>query len=141
MVREIRLIATTLLTSTLLLTPSGAWGQKTAPAVSEDLAHTLAASTLTPNARRLPGMRFDGEKAAHPEGFYWFEVTANVPDEASPLLGYFAVNKRTGDVWNPVQCRKLTSVTIRRFQDQLRQKGKISATEFRRIAEEAPCQP
>jgi hypothetical protein len=139
--REIRLIAATLLTSGLLLTANIGWGQETAAAVSEDLAHTLAASTLTPSARRLPGMRFDREKASQPEGFYWFEATANVPDAASPLLGYFAVNKVTGDVWNPVQCKKLASGAIRRFQDQLRKKAKISATEFRRIAEEAPCQP
>jgi hypothetical protein len=141
MMKKIRLIVLTLLTSVLLLTSTGVQGQKTAPVVSEDLAHKLAVSTLTPNARRLPSMRFDREKAPHPEGFYWFEVTANVRDGASPLLGYFAVNKTTGDVWNPVQCRKLASTAIRHLQEQLRQKGAISAAEFHRIADEAPCQP
>lgn len=141
MVKKIRLIVLMLLTSVLLLTATGVQGQETAPAVSEDLAHKLAVSTLTQNARRLPGMRFDREQTPHAEGFYWFEVTANVPDEASPLLGYFAVNKRTGDVWNPVQCRKLASTAIRHFQKQLRQKGAISAAEFHRIAADAPCQP
>ncbi len=141
MVKLLRLIALTLLMPVLLLTANAGRGQESVPVVSEDLAHTLARSTLTVSARRLPGMRFDREKASHPDGFYWFEVTANVPDEASPLLGYFAVNKATGDVWNPVQCRKLTSVAIRHFQEQLRLKRKISATEFRRLSGEAPCQP
>jgi len=141
MVKKIQLIALVLLTPVLLFATSKGRGQETAPAVSEGLAHALAASTLTAAAQRLPGMRFDREKAPHPEGFYWFEVTANVPDEASPLLGYFAVNKMTGDVWDPVQCMKLASATIRRFQGQLRQKGKISAAEFHRIAGEAPCHP
>lgn len=141
MVKKIRLIILTLLTSVLLLTANGVQGQQTAPVVSEDLAHKLAISTLTPNGRGLSGMRFDREQTPRPEGFYWFEVTADVPDGASPLLGYFAVNKTTGDAWNPVQCRKLTSTAIRHFQEQLRQRGAISAAEFRRIADEAPCQP
>lgn len=141
MVKAIRSIAITLLTPVLLFAANTGLGQKAAPAVSEEEAHTLAVSTLTANARHLPGMRFDREKAPHPEGFYWFEVTANVPDEASPLLGYFAVNKTTGDVWNYVQCRKLTSPAVRHFQEQLRQKGEISEAEFHRIAEQAPCQP
>ena len=51
MVKKIRLIILTLLTSVLLLTANGVQGQQTAPVVSEDLAHKLAISTLTPNAR------------------------------------------------------------------------------------------
>ena len=141
MAKAFRFIAITLLTPVLLSTANMGLGQEPAHAVSEEMAHTLAVSTLTAKARHLPGMRFDREKAPHPEGFYWFEVTANVPDDASPLLGYFAVNKTTGDVWNYVQCRRLTSTAIRHFQEELRQKGATSAAELQRIADEAPCQP
>lgn len=109
--------------------------------VTEDEAHALAASTLISNARRLPGMRFDRELHPHPSTFYWFEITANVPNGESPLLGYFAVNKKTGDVWNWVQCIKLTSSVIRRFQNNLRQHRKMSDAEFHKMAGEDPCQP
>lgn len=115
--------------------------QKTSATLSEDHARSLAVSTLTAAARRLPGIRFQEEKRPHPEGFYWFEITANTPNDVSPLLGYFAVNKTTGDVWNPVQCKRLTSSAIRRFQEQLRRKAKISDAEFRQIAATAPCWP
>lgn len=141
MVKSFRFIAITLLIPVLLFAANTGLGQKAAPAVGEEEAHTLAVSTLTANARHLPGMHFDREKAPHPEGFYWFEVTANVPGEVSPLLGYFAVNKTTGDVWNFVQCRKLISTAIQHFQERLRQKEAISAADFQRIADEAPCQP
>jgi hypothetical protein len=114
-------------------------GQEVTYLVSEEQAHVLARSTLTATARRLPDMRFDREKTPHIKGFYWFEVTANVPDSTSPLLGYFAVNEVTGDVWNPVQCKRLTTSDIRRFQEHLRKKGKI--TDFRRISDQAPCEP
>ena len=141
MVSMNRLIVLAMLTPVFLFGGSEIWGQEGSPTLGKDLAHTLAVSTLTPGARRLPGMRFDSEKASHPEGFYWFEVTADVPGGASALLGYFAVNKVTGDVWDPVQCKKLSSVTIRRIQDHIRQNEKNSAVRSHRAATDAPCRP
>jgi hypothetical protein len=125
----------------LLCTANLCGGQNAAPIVSEETAHALAVSTLTASAQRLSGRRFDREKARHPEGFYWFEVTANVPDDESPLLGYFAVNKTTGDVWDSAQCRKLTSPAIRHFQEQLLQSGTISEAELHRREKLVPCKP
>jgi hypothetical protein len=130
-----------ILASVVFFTANSGRGQEIRPTVGEDLAHNLAVSTLTPSARQLHGMRFDREQAPHPEGFYWFEITANVPDGKSPLLGYFAVNKSTGDVWDFVSCIKLTSPAIRQYQEHLRQKGNASSKTFRRSADEAPCQP
>lgn len=139
-VKKTQFIFLTMLTLALSFATSTTCGNESVPSVSKELAHELALSTLMPSARHLPGMRFDREQGAHPEGFYWFEITAEVPAQESPLLGYFAVNMLTGDVWNPVPCIKLTSVVIRDFQEQLRQKATLSAAEIRR-AGVPPCQP
>jgi hypothetical protein len=139
MKKTLLLIALNILMPVLVSAADKGREQETAPAVSEEFAHTLAISTLEADVRQLPGMRFDRELAPHPEGFYWFEVTAKVPNDASPLLGYFAVNKMTADVWDPVRCRMLTSVAIRRLQIQLRRK--ISISEFLQKKGKAPCQP
>jgi hypothetical protein len=118
--------------------------------VSETEAHALAVSTLTVKAQHLPGMRFgrDEETAnklapspAISKRFYWFDVTAKVPDEISPTLGYFAVNKETGDVWSPVPCKRLTSSFIRSFQRRLLRSRRISDQEFRNESIKAPCEP
>ncbi|SRR5579875_2265449 len=140
--KESRLIVTLLLLMgiTAFAINSGR-AEQAIPNVSERLAHTLAKSTLTANAQHLPGMRFDREIAPHPPDFYWFEITAKVPDQVSPLLGYFAVNKMTGDVWNFTQCKKLTSLVIRKLQDELRKEGKISTQDFEHFSREAPCEP
>jgi hypothetical protein len=70
--------------------------------LTEAEAQKLALLALRPNARKLPGLRFDSY-AGFPGrvGFYWFEITAEVPDNASPILGHYAVNEATGDVWEP----------------------------------------
>jgi hypothetical protein len=123
----------------LLSAPAKLHGQEATPAVTEKTAHELAESTLTAEARQFSGMRFDREQGPHVAGFYWFEVTADVPDGASPLLGYFAVNKVTGDVWAPVPCEKLTSPEIRRLQRRLR--GQADAKDFHEASKRAPCPP
>jgi hypothetical protein len=117
------------------------WAQETEPFITLQEAHNLSVLTLTPRARRFPGMRFDSEKEPHPPEFYWFEVTANVPDNASPLLGYFAVNRVTGDVWNPVECKRLESPALARLQKQLRKKINIPEIDFRHASESVPCRP
>lgn len=125
-------------------------GQNPPVLVSETMAHKLAISTLTIKARHFSGMRFDTEdqagrklaaSAALTRKFYWFDVTANVPDMASPLLGYFAVNKTTGDVWDSGSCRRLHSVFIWHFQKQLIEKKEISHNEFSKLSTKAPCEP
>lgn len=125
----------------LLAASSEVGGQSVIPLVSERMAHKLAASTLSSKAQHFSGMRFDREKGYHPKGFYWFEVTANVPDGASPLLGYFAVNEITGDVWDPIPCRELKSSFIRRFQQQMVGAKRISTAEFQKASRNHPCEP
>lgn len=122
---------------TLLVSCSNAGGQgpERDRGVTVDLAHDLAKSTLTETARHLAGMRFDAEKQPHDYRFYWFEITAKTPDDISPLLGYFAVNKINGDVWDPVACIKLNSPFIRSFK---RTGYKGSAI---KSLKRAPCEP
>jgi hypothetical protein len=130
-----------------LVASLAAWGREQLTAVTENEAHRLVLSTLTAAARRLPGMRFDrGNPASlngaqHPERFYLFEVTAETPGDASPVLGHFAVNKDTGDVWDAVACTKYASPEITQFQHQRRTHAGLSEKTFRRMSAQAPCEP
>ncbi|MGH9743889.1 MAG: hypothetical protein ACRD51_16205 [Candidatus Acidiferrum sp.] len=134
----------------VLLTPShGGARPDTGAPVSQDMAHQLAVSTMTVKAQRFRGVRF-GDEDGMPEKlgisplkakkFYWFDVTANLPDMASPLLGYFAVNKITGDVWTPVPCEKVGSSFIRHFQQHLIREKKVATGEFQKASAIIPCE-
>lgn len=70
--------------------------------------------------------------------FYFFAIVSNNRD-ASPIVGYLAVNPRTGDVWNIAgHCERLTSSALRRAQDQIRKRFGLTDTEYERLQAEMP---
>lgn len=110
--------------------------------LTEAEARQLARLALAANARTLPGLRFDSyEGYPGRKGFYWFEITALVPDDVSPILGHYAVNQATGDVWEPVQCRKVTSAELTTLQRSLRKTISLTDRDLRRLSKVAPCEP
>lgn len=124
----------------ILLAPVGLlYGQQPRGDIGVQLAHRLAISTLSVSARKLPGLRFDAEKSPHSPKFYWFEITAHTPEDVSPLLGYYAVNRKTGDVWDAVACTRLTSRFVHDTQMRIRRAD--GGTAFSIAAKVAPCEP
>ena len=109
--------------------------------LTEAEARELVVMALRPEARALPKLRVDADNA-YPDrpGFYWFEATAFVPD-ASPVLGHFAVNQASGDVWDPVSCRKVSSADLAKLQAELRNRLHLSERDLRRLSKVAPCKP
>ncbi len=109
--------------------------------ISEAEARGLAKAALRKEVRNLPDLRLDLQRG-YPDrpGFYWFEATAFVRD-ASPVLGHFAVNRRTGDVWDPVGCKKLTSPDLKSAQQSVLKRISMSDRELRRLALIRPCEP
>jgi hypothetical protein len=105
-------------------------------------AHTLARLTLVPKARNLPTLRFDTATGfgTRPEAFYWFEVTGDLCPDCSPILGHFAVNRATGDVWDAVSCKEYRSPELDRLRKTLERKIGLRHTE-RRHLNVAPCTP
>jgi hypothetical protein len=120
--------------------PAGVDREIGAP-LSKREAHELALSTLAPRARRFSGIQFDTVFADAPQGFYVFEIVANTPPGTSFNLGFFAVNHRTGDVWDWSACIRRSSPRITEVQQRLRRKSGLSASAFRALSDLAPCQP
>jgi hypothetical protein len=118
--------------------------QFTASARTRDLtdaeARALVMATLRPDIVSLPKFGLD-PYAAPPPGFYAFEATAEHPDRGSPVIGQFAVNRATGDVWRLVVCEKLDSTSLRQSQAALRKKIGLGPRELRRLSIKAPCEP
>lgn len=105
-------------------------------------ARQLATMALPRFARELPDLRLDANNG-YPgvSGFYWFEATASVPDQTSPILGHFAVNQTTGDVWDPVSCRKVTSPDLRNLQARMRKRIGLADRDLAHLSKLAPCEP
>ena len=113
-----------------------------APAVSEAQAHELALSTLVSWARRLPQTSFEHlSPERNADRFYWFQILAETGADRSPNLGFYAVNKATGDVWEIPACERRRSAAISRWQQGLPRRAGVSAREIRRLSAIAPCEP
>lgn len=126
----------------ILIAPSVAADSNPSRKLTESEAQEVARLALAPNSRALPNLRFDsyGGYPGRP-GFYWFEITGSVPRNTSPVLGHYAVNQATGDVWEPVQCKRVGSPELRGLQRRIRKRIGLSNHDLRELSKMAPCEP
>jgi hypothetical protein len=69
--------------------------------------------------------------------FYFFAATWPNP-AGSPMIGYFAVNPWTGDVWNAAGCEHLTSKSIERLQQDIRKRSHFKREDYVKLREKKP---
>jgi len=69
--------------------------------------------------------------------FFYFEVV--VPNRvASPIVGHFAINPWTADVWNPASCEQVNSPSLGKMQRSLRAKLHLSEGDYKRLKSRKP---
>ena len=121
----------------LTFTPA-AFAESRELTVSE--AKDLVFAALDPAAQKLPNLRTDSNNDPSAPDFYGFDVTFE-NHTGSPVVGFYAVNRRTGDVWRLVVCRSVTSPALERLQKTLRTKMHTSAQDLRESRLKKPCEP
>jgi hypothetical protein len=104
-------------------------------------AKKLVTISLGEKVSSLPRFGLDPYEDKDAEGFYVFEATAQHPRGGSPVIGQFAVNKATGDVWRLGICERMSSVALIRERAVIRKRTGIRPDELNRLAAKAPCQP
>ena len=104
-------------------------------------ARRLAIQALQPTERRAPGLNVELAQTSHIPGFYRFEITWNNPNPGSVVIGSFAVNEATGDVWQLAFCKQRKSRELTRLQQDLRKVIGLTNSELRELAGKAPCEP
>lgn len=98
----------------------------------------LVMQALDREAKKLPKLAIDLEDKV--PGFYEFAVTWDNPN-GSVIVGFFAVNQGTGDVWRLVVCRTVESPDLRRLQDAIRRKVGLGRRDLIKLRSNAPCEP
>ena len=107
--------------------------------LTESEARELVAAAVGVKARTLPGFGLESNNNANVPGFLKFDATFNNP-HGSPVLGFYAVNLVTGDVWKLVICRKLDSPELRRLRAVLHMQIQVTVQELREFTSKAPCE-
>src|SRR5215472_1692577 len=97
--------------------------------LSVEEARRLAIEALYPTERSAPGLDVQLAQASHISGFYRFEITWDNPTPGSVVIGSFAVNETTGDVWELALCKQRRSGGLTRLKQSLRKAIGLTAAE------------
>lgn len=108
--------------------------------LTEGEARELVITALCPHVT-LPNISLEAYKDPDAAGFYVFEATASPPTGQSPVIGHYAVNRATGDVWELVVCRRVNSNALKKLQEVMRKRIRLSREELRHLGAVAPCEP
>jgi len=107
--------------------------------LTEAEARSLVVVSLGKDVSSLPHFGLDLNRDPSVADFYVFDATADHPNGGSPVIGSFAVNKATGEVWELVICERVKSKPFINAQRAMRKKIGISKAEFRRLTTKTPC--
>lgn len=92
-------------------------------------------------ATTLPKFGLDSYRDPDFPDFYFFEATWDNP-QGSVVIGHYAVDSRTGDVWDGVVCREIQTRSLRRLQQQIRKSMGIDEKGYQRLRRTGPmCSP
>src|SRR5260370_41672409 len=83
--------------------------------ISQSTARKLVREALVTMNQDGPSVKITRFRDDHAREFYTFDATWPNPD-GDPLIGYFAVNPWTGDVWDLGGCKRITSSAIEKEQ-------------------------
>jgi hypothetical protein len=90
------------------------------PQLTIKQARRLVISVLEENgAAKLKNFNLESMKDSLDPTFYFFEATWNNTKGGSNIIGHYAVDPPTGDVWSGIVCDEITSPTIRRLQRRI----------------------
>jgi hypothetical protein len=109
--------------------------------ISQDEAHLVVMKALreTTSFTRLPKFGIEGYDIRYFPAFYFFEVTYDNPAAGSDVLGHYAVNRRTGHVWDVGLCTLVESASVRAFQDQVKARFRLSDAFIAEQRKIGPC--
>jgi hypothetical protein len=101
---------------------------------------------MVPEAMHDWHWQFDPRPDTSPPKFYMFEAIQHV--DVTTVFGvgnatYIGVNPWTGDVWDNTHCEKITSPAIKKEQESIRKKLKLTADQLQRLGQKTPygCEP
>ena len=85
-----------------------------------------------------PGFALDSFDSPTSPTFYFFEAIYANPGPGSAMLGSWAVDSRTGDIWSATTCEEKTSPGTHALQMQIRARLQITAVRYRQLRRGGP---
>jgi hypothetical protein len=125
----------TVIAGLALSTFSAADGRRT---ISAEEARHLVLEALPLKTRQLPKFGLDQYQDPHFPQFYFFTATWAGPPNGSAVVGNYAVDSSTGDVWSAIQCEKEDSPALRKLQKEIRLQIGLSDFDYQKMKRQGP---
>lgn len=89
---------------------------------------------------KLPGFSLKNEEpsASFSKSYYDFEADWAGKPAGDIVIGFFLVDKLTGDIWNGVICEAFHSPTLTELQNVFREKHGLTKNEYKRLRKAGP---
>lgn len=107
--------------------------------LSSQEAAQLVVSALPEKTAAAPGLEIQQMSDPYFPEFYFFEVLWKNPGPGSVVAGHFAVHRRSGEVWDPLLCRRIVSSSLEQMQQRIRKRIGLSRQEYAELRRQAPC--
>jgi hypothetical protein len=109
-----------------------------ASSITRDEAASLVRAFLRSKGYDTKAAPLDVEDSADSDShFFMFAVSVDTPQRLVKI-GSYGVNSRTGDIWELVQCKRITSKAIARKQNEIRQSSGLSSADLSRLRNVKP---
>jgi hypothetical protein len=110
--------------------------------IDADQAKALVLASLTPKERRLPSLGADGDNDPNSK-FFFFTVTWAGTPNGSVVVGNYAVDPYTGDVFSATMaCHEEKNNHLEALQRQVRASLHLTQAEYRKLKTKGPlCDP
>jgi hypothetical protein len=115
--------------------------QQPTPQVNADQARQLVAKAIEPEgATKLPHFSLEESPNTKFPDFLFLQGLWDDPT-GSPVVGSYAVDRSTGDVWSGIVCREYQTPGLRSLQKEIRRSIGLSDSRYRRIKKPGPMCP
>jgi hypothetical protein len=85
----------------------------------------------------FPGFALDSYSVADKPEFSFVAVLWDNPN-GSVIIGHYAVDRKTGDVWNGVICERMKSPSLTRLQRAIRTRIGLTDSDYRKARRPGP---
>jgi hypothetical protein len=107
------------------------------PSINVKDARQLVITALPSRTTSLPGFGLEQAKNNNYPDRFFFEATWDNP-KGSVVVGHYAVDPRTGDVWNAIVCEELKSPSLKTLQQRVRKRLGLTEREYRKLRRPGP---
>jgi len=109
------------------------------PTLNPEQSRSLVLAALTQQQRKLPGIEAETFNNPHSSRFTFYTVVWAAGEDQSVVVGNYAVDPYTGDVWSATSaCDELSNSRLRALQKTVRQGLKLSKSEYKLLRTKGP---